>query len=68
MPEDVRTACRAPAKGKSSVTRIPTWKFDLKREHILAVGGGAEPHGFPFQDLASAAGERITDAQKSKLG
>lgn len=68
MAEVDRTACRTPAKGKSGVTRIPTWKYDLMREHILAVVGAAGPDGFPFQDLASAVGERITDAQKSKLG
>lgn len=68
MSEEERTECRTPAEGKSGVTRIPTWKFELLKGHISDVVGESGADGFPFKDLTSSVAARLSDDETSRLG
>lgn len=63
-----RTECRTPAVDKPGTTRIPTWKFDLLRGHILQLVGEAGDEGLPFKDLKGLVAERLGDDEKARLG
>ncbi len=68
MQAQARTPCRTPAAGKTGVTNIPTWKFEMLREHILDLVGGASEGGFAFSELNSAVADRLSDDEKANLG
>ena len=64
MPDE-KTVCRTPTPGKQP-TRIDAWKFDLCREHILAIlGDEAEPKAMT---LPGRVGERLSDDERDRLG
>lgn len=68
MTDESRTACRTPTAGKSGVTRIPTWKFDLLRGHILSIVRDAGPEGYPMASLKDALAKRLTEDEAARLG
>ena len=68
MTDVEKIACRTPAEGRDGVTRIPKWKFDLIRGHILALVEGAGEAGFPFSDLTSSVGARLREGERNTLG
>ena len=68
MTDDPRTVCRTPTAGKSGVTRIPTWKFDLLRGHILDIVKDAGPEGYPMASLKAALADRLTEDEAARLG
>lgn len=69
MPDDgTKTECRTPATGKLGTTRIPTWKYELLRRHILDLVRENAVEGLAFKDLAHLVAERLTDQEKSELG
>ena len=63
MAED-KVPCRTPAEGRDGVTNVPKWKFNLLRDAILAIA--AQP--LAFKDLAPLVGERLSDADRERLG
>ena len=65
LASEERVACRTPAPGKSGVTRIPRWKFDLVRNAILEILGEGEAR---FSDLSGLARERLPEAELGRLG
>ncbi|SHG64449.1 hypothetical protein SAMN05444003_0290 [Cognatiyoonia sediminum] len=66
--DEPKTICRTPAEGKPGTTRIPTWKFDLLRGHILNVVREAGSDGLPFRDLSSLVAKRLTEEETTRLG
>ena len=66
--DEPRTECRTPNPDKPGTTRIPTWKFELMKTHILAVVEEAGAEGVVFKDLSGLVGERLGDEEKAKLG
>jgi len=61
-----RTVCRTPTPGKKP-TAIPTWKYELVREAILASAPGSEP-GVPANDLPEAVRGRLRAEDLEDLG
>lgn len=61
--DSTKTVCRTP--NASGTTRIPTWKFELMREAILAAVGD---DGVAFKDLKPAVAKLITDDDAQTLG
>ena len=63
-----KTECRTPAADKPGTTRIPTWKFDLLRGHILDVIDASGAEGMPFRELSTSVAGRLSDEELSRLG
>jgi len=63
-----KTECRTPAADKPGTTRIPSWKFDLLRQHILVAVKEAGPEGLAFSDLSGDVAARLSDDDKAELG
>ena len=61
-----KTECRTPNRPRT--TRIPTWKFDLLRDAILAVVSDAGKAGFPFFELPAAVDARLSEDDLARLG
>ena len=62
---DERTPCRTP--NAQGVTRIPSWKFTLVRDAILAVMAAHE-EGVSFKDLRQLAQAEIAKDKLETLG
>jgi hypothetical protein len=60
-----KVACRTPTPGKSGVTRIPAWKFDMLRGAILEVLAEGDT---PFAELAERVAARLDPADMARLG
>lgn len=58
MPDQDRIACRTPAN-PAAATRIPRWKHDLLRGHILQLEREAGPDGLLFSGLADKVAARL---------
>lgn len=68
MVQEPRVACRTPAEGRDGTTNIPAWKFDLMRDAILKVVGGAGAEGMANKDLRDAVGAELSEDQLDSLG
>ena len=62
---EARVTCRTPTPGKSGVTQIPVWKFDLIRGAILDELAAGE---VAFADLKDRIRGRIPADTLSRLG
>ncbi len=60
-----RVLCRTPTPGKTGVTRIPEWKFDLVRAAILE---DLKDGAVRFSELPDRIALRLTDEDRQKLG
>lgn len=67
MPDQDRIACRTPAN-PAAATRIPRWKHDLLRGHILELVREAGPEGLLFSGLADKVAARLSDGERARLG
>lgn len=63
-----KTSCRTPTPGKSGETRIPTWKFELLRRHILDVTRDSGAEGVAFSELHKLVGARLREDERAALG
>lgn len=62
---DDKVACRSPALGSHGITRIPAWKYDLVRAHILHIlKNGPQV----YNDVRDAVGARLTEDEAHSLG
>ncbi|MEN1729338.1 MAG: hypothetical protein AAGJ52_12945 [Pseudomonadota bacterium] len=61
-----RISCRTPTPGKQP-TSIPRWKFELLREHILALVP-EQPPGIKAADLPGLVRDRLSAADLETLG
>ena len=68
MTDEPRTELRTPTAGKSGTTRIPTWKFDLLRGHILDVVDEVGPQGALSKEMTDAIRPRLTEDEAERLG
>ncbi|MEM1229402.1 MAG: hypothetical protein AAGI15_02610 [Pseudomonadota bacterium] len=60
------TVCHTPTPGKQP-TRIPSWKYEVVREHILAIVPQQAP-GIPAKDLAGLVAKRMDSNTRARLG
>lgn len=60
--------CRTPAEGRDGVTRIPKWKYDLVRGHLLKLVAEHGASGMPFADMKDALKKRLSTDEAAKLG
>ena len=58
-------ACRTPTPGRSGVTNIPQWRFELIRGAILDVIATGE---VSFADLPDLVAARLTKAERDRIG
>ena len=61
---DPKVACRTPTPGRSGVTNIPQWRFDLIRGAIIDVIAMEEVR---FAELPDLVGERLTQKERDQL-
>jgi len=62
---DPKVACRTPTPGRSGVTNIPQWRFDLIRGAIIDVIAMEEVR---FAELPDLVRERLTQKERDQLG
>ena len=60
-----KVACRTPTPGRSGVTNIPQWRFDMIRGAIINVIATGETR---FADLPDLVGERLNKQDKARIG
>lgn len=58
-------ACRTPTPGRSGVTNIPQWRFDIIRGAIIDVIATEEVR---FADLPDLVRDRLSEEVKGRLG
>lgn len=60
-----QVACRTPTPGRSGVTNIPQWRFDIIRGAIIDVIATEEVR---FADLPDLVRDRLSEEVKGRLG
>lgn len=60
-----KVACRTPTPGRSGVTNIPQWRFDIIRGAIIDVIATEEVR---FADLPDLVRDRLSEEVKGRLG
>ncbi|MEO0635469.1 MAG: hypothetical protein AAFY73_02360 [Pseudomonadota bacterium] len=58
--DEPRTVCRTPAEGRTGVSNVPTWKYDLVSGHISNILGEAGADGMKWSELTLMVGERLS--------
>ena len=62
---DDKVACRTPTPGRSGVTNIPQWRFDLIRGAIIDVIATGQVR---FAELPDLVRDRLSEEDKDRLG
>ncbi len=68
MPDEPRTTCRTPTRGRDGVTNIPTWKYEAVRAAILAAVRDAGAEGLAFKELSGEVESRLAADDLARLG
>ena len=62
---DAKVACRTPTPGRSGVTNIPQWRFDIIRGAIIDVMAAGQVR---FADLPDMVRGRLSKEDQARLG
>lgn len=63
--DDEKVACRTPTPGRTGVTKIPQWRFELIRRAIIEVIATGEVRFAELPDLVAA---KLSEEDKDRLG